>query len=794
MKRRPLFTLLVIALFAIGIGTNAVLFSVLDATVIEATPFPKAEHLFHIACRTADFVQFGGCSVPTAVELRQQGGAVNELTYYSESQNILDYGGEAHFLDTAWVSSSFFTTLQRWPSKGRWFMADDDTGLSNNLVILSDATWLSHFGGRTDIVGLTIFLDKKPFVVIGVMPPGFTFPVSRVEAWVLSPLTVASMEDRSVVGNWDIVARARDNTDLKELQAALGVVAYRVSATSVNSRGADFQTVPLRDVVLERSERRTIWILFLGTVFLLGLVTANLVNLLSARNSFEAAHHLIRKVYGATTGRLFREYVVEHLVLAVPALGSGLIFAYAGLKIMGAMGGMGISRWELATIDSRTIGYAVLLATIVVGLSGIVSFWPFVHSPSTFLHRRSLAGSAPLVRMGSHKVQRGFVIVQLFLAVVLLLTATSAVAALWQLLEVPLGFGSQDLIGVIFEPQSEESDSQFQANSSLFAPLLDDIQSLPGVSGAAISSFSPFGGGFMASFAVYNKGQWVWTRPVVEKEVISPSYFDVMKLPLLRGRTFTTGDTRSAPCVAIVNELFANSFLGLRNAIGGIVSGNGKTGESARKCAIVGVVGNVRDLALERNPAPEIYFSDLQIPSTDQAIVVRAGMHSAGFIALLRAVVRKREPNRGVVQISTLRSSILDATRQPRVTAFEVSFFAMTAYIVCLLGVFAIANYFVGERQSEIGIRLALGAQRVSILKMMVGQFAGLVTLGVALGALLAYLLNHIISARIGVIPGIHTQVSLVTVVFLWSSALLACVYPIWILRTDDLSSLLRSE
>ena len=795
MKRRPLFALLVIGLFAIGIGENAVLFSVLDATVLEATPFPKAERLFHIACKTADFVQFGGCSVPTAMELRLLGGAVNELAYYSESQNILDYGGEARFLDTAWVSSSFFSTLQRWPSRGRWFTTDDNTATSNNLIIISDATWRNDFRGRADIVGLTIFLDKKPFVVIGVMPPEFTFPVSRVEAWVLSPLNIASMEDRSVVGNWDIVARTTDNTDLEQLQAALRVVAYRVSAASASGRGADFQAVPLRDVVLEGSERRAIWILFLGTLFLLALVIANLVNLLAARNSFEAPDHLIRKVCGAQSVQLFREYIVEHLVLVVPAFGSGLLFAYASLKIMRAMGGLGISRWELATIDNRTCAYAVLLATFVVGFSGIISFWPFVRAWSGSLERRPLAGGAPLVRMGSHKVQRGFVIVQLFLAVVLLLTAASAVGALWQLLKIPLGFGSQDLIGVIFEPRSDQSDSQFQANSSSFAPLLDEIQSLPGVSGAAISSFSPLGGGFMSSFAVYRKGQWVSTRPIVEKEVISPSYFDVMKLPLLRGRAFTTEDARSSPCVSIVNELFADSFLeSSQNAVGGIVSGNGKKGQDAQKCTIVGVVGNVRDIALQRIPAPEIYFSDLQMPSSDRAIVVRSRMHSAGYIDFLRAVIRKRQPNRAVVQISTLRSSILDATRQPRVTAFEVSFFAITAYVVCLLGVFAIASYFVRERQSEIGIRLALGARRGSIVRMIVGQFAGLVTLGVASGVLVAYLLNHFISAWIGVIPGINTRVSLATVVFLWSSALLACLYPIWTLQTDDLVSLLRNE
>lgn len=217
-------------------------------------------------------------------------------------------------------------------------------------------------------------------------------------------------------------------------------------------------------------------------------------------------------------------------------------------------------------------------------------------------------------------------------------------------------------------------------------------------------------------------------------------------------------DARSSPCVSIVNELFADSFLeSSQNAVGGIVSGNGKIGQDAQKCTIVGVVGNVRDMALQRIPAPEIYFSDLQMPSSDQAIVVRSQMHSAGYIDFLREVIRKRQPNRAVVQISTLRSSILDATRQPRVTAFEVSFFAITAYIVCLLGVFAIASYFVRERQSEIGIRLELGARRGSIVRMIVGQFAGLVTLGVASGVLVAYLLTQFISAWIGVIPGIHT-------------------------------------
>ena len=794
MRRRVFFSFAVVGLFAVAGGANTVLFSILDSVLLQATPFPEADRLFDVKCRTTAFSQYGSCSTPVAVGLRDQSTLVKELAYYSESQTTLEYDdSDPKFLSVAMVSSSFFSTLGVWPARGRWFMSADNLVQPNSMVILSDATWQDYFGMRSDIVGLHVFLDKMPFVVCGVMPRGFTFPDSEVEAWVLDPLRPAALEDEGLWAS-SVVLRLSDNADQRHLRAQLGVIADRLSKDSTHRAGLGFEIAPLRDVVIGAEQRRAVWILFVCTACVVVLVTANLANLTTARNLADLDTDLVRVALGATRARLMKEHVIESLIFSAPAAAFALFLAYLTLQFLHYLGGLGISRWELAVIGTRSSAYCVGITILVFCVSGFLSFWPLSYTASSLVTGRRSVGVLSGGKPRWYILQRQSVILQLAFATILVLTAASAFRMVWRLLSIPIGFESKNLVAFIFDPESIQGNSA--SAYGFVRPLLEEVGRVPHVSGAAMASFPPLGGGAMRFIPVYTDGAWTRVPKLAETENVSRGYFEVTKIPLLTGRGFADTDDSSRPCVATANLSFVHAYLRLdhiSDALGRLVSGNGRTDAKAEKCSIIGVVGDTRDLNVERAPLPELYFSDLQHFDRNRALLVRTE-REASAIPLVRAMIKRQAPTWKVALISPVGGFLQSQTRRVRLLGYQLLLFSFIAYTVSIVGTFAIVHFWVEARRRDIGVRLALGARHKDVLRIVIQQFVGVVVLGAGAGILLAYFLRRMLSAWTGELPAIDFQTSVATIFIVVLSALAACVYPVFLVDAEDLNSLLRSE
>jgi predicted permease len=553
-----------------------------------------------------------------------------------------------------------------------------------------------------------------------------------------------------------------------------------------------FEITPIRQLVLG-SSARVIWLLFIGTHCLLVIVIIYIANLLAARSVASYDSHVLRMALGATRARLLREHVTDHVLFAIPACLVGLGIAAAALRVFHVMGGLEISRAELAEIGARACLYAASLSLLTLTVSTLLSLAPVVFTARLPTARGALAMDSQIgmVRMGG--LQRASVIVQLSLAMILVVMAASGVKLLVHLHHLPLGFEARDLVAVAFE--SAPSDSASLARSyAFFHSLLGDIRQLPGVEGVAMASFAPLAGALVVpSLPIQDRlGEWTRTS-VVKLQTVSADYFGVLRIPLVAGQGFGDEHDQAGPCVAIANESFAVLLGGPKAAIGRVLSANGATGEMAHRCSISGVVGDVRDVGVEEQPAPAVYFLDKQRPDENRTLLIRTA-HGTRIVPLLRAMVSTSDPSRRIRSVATVMQYVEGSTQRPRLLSYQILFFAIVGYMISLMGAFGVVDYFVGERRTEIGIRLALGAERLTILRVVAREFAPAAGLGAALGALLSYGASRASSAWISELSPVASPGWSFMVGLLGVSVLVAAAWPIVTLRTADVSGLLRHE
>lgn len=786
---RPFFSFSIIALFALAIGTSVTLFGVLDAVVFEATPFPESQRLFGINCQVVPSAFTGPCSIPDAVSLGDRSRAFDELAYYHKAIGLLAIGDARTTLVVEDVSSSFFSTLGAWPDIGRWFITSDNRSRDNSLIVLSYKTWQDLFGARVDVVGTSVRFREKSYLVCGIMPREFSFPDTEVQAWVLDPLTLNQMEETGIRQS-NVIARLKRGIELPQLRSDLTTVAADLAKEERHDAGLTFTAAPIKEVVLGKSER-VVWLSFAATSAFLLLVIANLVTLLTAKLMAEGENHSIRLVLGATRKRLLTEYLAEQALLSPLACLLSLLIAFGGLRFLRGVGGAGLPRWELGGIGIREWLFAAFLSVFACVLSGLLSFSPL----SSWIRR--VPGQASALFSTRRPRWRLFrtasVVSQLALATVLLISAVSCSEMLWRTLHPGWGFDPQELLSIAFVPQP--NDASPNLSNSFFEPLLADLRSLPAVEGAAAASASPLGVGLssLPVFALESYGRWR-RGPQSEVRAVDATYFEVLRMPVLRGRPFNEMDGKSAPCVAIVDHSLARLLFGNDDVLGKRVSLSGRSDDPS--CSLVGVVADVRDVRGNLPPAPEIYFSYLQSNgfSGNRAIVVRT-RRTAQVMTALRELIKKRDSTRAIMFAATVPEIVWIQTRHERLLSEAILLLAIAAFLVSLTGVLAIVSYFIEERKLDCGIRLALGAQWAELARSIVlRQFGGTVGCGIAAGILLTYALERTLRAWISDLPALALSTCILGAAILGTVAITACFYPMLRFRTLDITRLLRHE
>lgn len=782
LLKRPSFTFVVLMVLALGIGANAAIFSVVYAVLLRPLPFERPEQVMSVwEKRPKHNVNQLPISWLDYVDFRDQNQTFDSLAAYSGQSFGLSEAGDTEQLLGARVTPNLFRVLGVSPFVGRTFSDGDDKMGQNNVVLLSYGLWQRRFGSNLNIAGQTINLDGRPHTIVGVMPPGFKFPLNSfaTELWV--PLTVTGREKEvrrehglSVVGRLKPgITREQANADLVAVSQWIEQ-SYPADNTDIYA-----EVVPLRDAIVG-DIRPSLLILF-GAVGLVLLIScANVANLQLTRALARQKEISIRIALGAGRWRLIRQLIIESVLLSVLGGIAGLLLAHWGinllLSVVPSILSGSIPGWDNVGLNLPVLAFTLVISIMTGLLFGLL---PALQASKPNLNQtlkesgRNSAGGRNRQRMRSM-----LVVSELALALILLAGAGLLIRSFQKLQQVERGFNEAGLLTFQLSlPQVKYQDPAQQA--AFYERLLQAVGSIPGVESVGIVSDLPLGGGNM------NWGLTIEGRPLPPSEdnrradyrVISPDYFRAMSIPIKDGRQFTGEDTSSQPPVAIINQRLAELYFPGENPIGRRVH-IGRVDSNFPWHTIVGVVGNVKHLALASDTRPELYYSALQDPTPSTNIVVRTGSSSLSLVPEVRNAVASVDREIPIFNVRTMDDVVSDSVASHRLIMVLLGIFALVAASLAAVGVYGVISYTVAQRTHEVGIRIALGAGPRDILKLLVGHAITLALIGTAIGLLGAFALTRLMSSLLyGVSPADPATFSVIALVII-SIALIASIIP----------------
>jgi predicted permease len=797
--KSPGFSAIAILTMALGIGVTTAIFSLVDATLLHPLPYPHPEELVRIE---DDLPGAGatdaGTSIPEWKDLQRSGifryvvlkifGSAN-LTGVSQPSRM-QYEG---------VSPAYFAMLGVKPQLGHTFDAQDQApGIAPDVVI-SDGLWKRVFGSDPRIVGRSLRGDNDLYRVIGVMPPGFHDPGRTVderntEQWAALGFSdnPAQAPNRSLRLPVEMVGRLKPGLTLAAAQSRIDALVASLRKQFPNDYPAEsrwtVRLVPLKENLV--GNVRQPLILLLGAVALVLLIgCVNVANLLLARASARSREMAVRQALGAARKRLVRQLLTESLLLS-------LLGGMAGLAILFCMKGflLRLIPESLPHLNGLSTNWTAMLFALSASLTAGVIFGL---APARQAGRVDLAYTLRVEGRGSkgsteqRRTRRALVVTEFALSLVLMVAAGLLLRSFWDLYKAPLGFNPQHAMSVqLWLPSPNDPRTDIYgtaAHEAVFArELLRRSRSLPGVREAALGSEPSIPlqhDGNPSPLIVEGRQTPAKQPPLVERSEVTPEYFRLLEIPLLRGRLFNDGDDEKAPLVAVINQAMARTYwrgedpLGKRLRLGGGRDGIGLRA-SRTWITIVGVIADARTESLANANVPQIYLSLFQDTPKELAIFLRGDLNASAIPREVRAMVQSVNPELPIYGAKTLDDAVSASLEQRRFLMDIVAAFAMTALLLAALGIYGVISYIVTERTRDIGIRLALGADRSRILAMVLRQGLGLAMAGAALGLVGSLIVSHLMAGLLyGVMPTDPLTFVGVTLV-LSGVALAACYIP----------------
>jgi putative ABC transport system permease protein len=792
VRRSPAFSAAAILTLALGIGGTTAILSVAEAVLVRPLPLPDPERVMLIW--ETDRVQGTdreGASLPDYLDVRERCKSFAELAAYRRSDLTLQAEGDPERLSAARVTASFFKVLGLEPAIGRGLLAAEEQPGRDRVALLSDGLWRRRFGGDPGAVGKTLTLDGEPYTVVGVMPPQASLPADSAELWV--PL--APPPDRYGRGQhvFRVYARLRPGVGRVEAQAEIDAVMGGLEAEYYeDNRGRGARVVPL-GADLVRQVRPALEVL-VGAVFALLLVACvNVAGLLLARGAVRGPDLAIRAALGGGRLRLVRQLMTESLVLAAMGTGLGVLLGAWGSQLLKGAAPASIPRLSEVGLDGPVLAAVVAAALLTWFLFGLL--------PSLRTSRAGLAAALPAGREGGSRRDRqslrsALVVVQVALSLVLLVVAGLLMRSFRQLRAVDPGFEPANLLAAAVKlPESKYPFSQSWPvldwpQAQQFADeLRTRLRALPGVRSAALALYSPVEGGWTTRITVEGRP----VPPLAEQEEshyrpVGAGYFETVGIPLLAGRTFTADDRGGAPLVAAVNRAFARRYFPTESPVGGRLNVYNASRE------IVGVVADERFMGLAADPEPTVYLPSAQNPQPGMTLLVRAERSAARLVPEVRAVVRSLDSDLAVYDVTLVDEALSASLADRRFTVVLLAVFAATALGLAGLGLYGLLAYLVARRAHEIGVRMALGAARRQVVRLVLGRALVLVLAGIGVGgvaALGAVRLTAGLLFRVGgADPATFSAVALV----LLAAAALAAWLPARRASGIDPQAALRSE
>ncbi len=771
LLKRPGFAALAALTLAVGIGANTAIFSVVNTVLLRPLPYSDPDRLMLI--RETKLPQFPEFAIAPGnfLDWQSQQETFDRFEAFRGFYYNLTGTGAPERLRASRVTAGLFPTLGVQPALGRDFLAEEDRPGSDAVVIISHGLWQRRFGGDANIVGQPLQLNGRSYQVIGVMPESLRFLDRNAELW--TPIAFTDQERQNHGGHYiSAIARLKPGVTPEQAQTNLATIAARLEQQYPDTNaGWGIKLIPLFEAAVGEM-RPTLWVLLGAVALVLLIACANVANLLLARASSRHKEIAIRSALGASRRRLVRQLLTESLLLALVGGAVGVLLAYWGLDLLLSLAPENLPRMRDVSLDARALGYTfavTLLTGVIFGLA------PALQSSNPDLNETLKEGGRGSTGGRRQRVRSLLVVTEVALALVLLAGAGLMLKSFWRLQQVDPGFNAENALVVnVNLPPSKYADAQQQA--AFFRQLLERTATLPGVQAVGATQSMPIINDFILGLVIEGRPPAApGDEPSTNYYAISPDYFRAMGIPLIRGRAFTERDTTGAPRVAIVNETFARRFFPDEDPIGKRIHvTNGP--ETFRE--IVGIVGDVRHYGLEREAPAQAYEPYLQQPFAGMSIVVRTAADPANLSAAMRQEVFALDKDQPVASVRTLEEILAESVAQRRFSMFLLGLFGGIALLLASVGIFGVMNYTVAQRTHEIGIRLALGAQRRDILRLVVGQGMGLALIGVALGLVAAFAGTRVMASMLyGVSatdPLTFTGVALLLAVV----AFLACYLP----------------
>jgi putative ABC transport system permease protein len=781
LRKNPGFTAVAVLTLALGIGANTAIFSIVNAVLLRSLPYPDPNQLvlmFNVPLQQPDalssisYRDFALCREQSRVFSEIAGNAFHDLT--------LTGADEPSIVNAAAVTPEIFPLLNAKPLAGRTLLPEDGKQGAAPVAVLNENLWRSRFGSKPTLVGQSITLDKRSFTVVGILPASFRYPdgAPRQDVWIsvaqdplFGPL-ISEPGARLVVG----IGRLKPGVSLTQAQAEMDTLGARLAKEfPAQDSGFTIRIESYRQVVV--GNVKSALLILLGAVGLLLLIAcANIANLLLSRGTSRAKEIAVRMALGAGRARIVRQLLTESALL-------GLLGGFAGVLLAAS------SVWslrpflpsEVIQISPIHVGGPVLAFALLLSLAAVLAFGlaPALLATPSNLQTNFKAGGDRTGQRGGQHVRNFLAIAEISLAMVLLVAGGLLMRSFALVTSVNPGFDPTNVIEVeVSLPQFQYSTpQQWTAFSN---ELLARLHAQPGLRDSALAAPLPMdrqGQANLGFSIVGNPPLPPGKSNAADYTTVSPDYFRVMRIPLLRGRFFSEQDSPSNPNVAVISETLARRYFPNQDPIGRQMRFGFPPNSNVPR-EIIGVVGDLRDVALSLKPGPMMYVPFAQAPLYGGEVVVRSSSSASSVAAGIRQTVRSIDKDLPVTDVESLPEAVGASVAQERFRTLLMSSFSGIALILAAVGIFGVISYSASQRTHEIGIRIALGAQQRNVLRLILGQGTKLALLGLGAGAAAALPLTHLMAGLLYEVSATDPLTFCAVAIVLLGVAVTACYIP----------------
>jgi predicted permease len=788
LAKSPGFTTVAILTLALGIGASTAIFSMVNGILLGALPYSQPGRLYAIH----EFVP----QWPADPSLEANGGnflawkrdshAFSGMTLIDSANGSLLGMGRPVWLYGAAVTSDFFSILGVQPIMGRAFLPGDGANGGKPETILTHELWREQFHSDPGILGKNINLGGRGMTVIGVLPPNFIFPrVLAHDPQYFEPFPWEQWNSRTGIGNHCCFAigKMKEGVTLREAEAQLNVIEARIAQSDKNYSGFNlFATLTPLKTEIVGPVRKSLWMLTLAAGLVLLIVCANLANMLLVKNSKRVREVALRSVFGASHWRLARQFLTETLLLALAGGCLGLLLAKEALWLLVKNAPVAIPRVNQIRLDSTVLCFALTVTILAASVFGLLPSLRAIHGPLT--ESLKSAGKTISAAKQGKRLRAGLVVGEIALCAALLPACLLLIESLRHVVLANRWMNAQNVITADLQvhvplgtnPTSKDVRGAGEVRNRILNSIEEKVRQLPGVESLGFTNTVPLEAGGWGDLINFQETSLPGAeQPSGQFRFVTPGYFRAIGLPLVEGR-FLSQQDRGQP-VAVISRSVAQKLLGGRDPLGmHVYSGNFSSG-TQKWCRVVGVVGDVRGKS-DQAPLLAVYFPVWLFPEVPETLVVRTKMNPTSAAREIREAVSGVDPQSAIPQERTLKTILASAEAPRRYETSLVAFFGLCAILLAMLGLYAVISYSVSQRTHEIGIRMALGARRGDVLRMVIGEGALLAVVGTVTGIAGALALTRFLQSLLFEITPTDPLTFVAVAVLLALVALLACYFP----------------